>query len=116
MVPLLPMVREKIAQYLAQSPFKPLQNDSIFFNSYGKPYSARVFSRLLQNIRQNLNLPQTITPHAFRHSFATHLLEEGGDLRTIQELLGHKSLSTTQIYTKIDKIRLLDAYQKFHPR
>jgi len=116
MIPLLPIVRKKIAQYLAESPFKPLQNDSIFFGAQGKPYSARVFSRLLQNIRQNLNLPETITPHAFRHSFATHLLEEGGDLRVIQELLGHQSLSTTQRYTKVDKARLLSAYQKFHPR
>jgi integrase/recombinase XerC len=116
MVPLLPIVRKKIAEYVAESPFKPLQAEPIFFNSRGKPYSARVFSRLLQNIRQNLNLPETVTPHAFRHSFATHLLEEGGDLRTIQELLGHQSLSTTQRYTKVDKARLLSAYEKFHPR
>ena len=116
MVPLLPIVRKRINEYLVQCPFKPLQEQSIFFGARGKPYLARVFSRLLQNIRQHLNLPQTITPHAFRHSFSTHLLAGGGDLRTIQELLGHESLSTTQRYTKVDKARLLSAYEKFHPR
>lgn len=116
MVPLLPIVRKRINNYLAECPFKPLQAQSIFFGARGKPYLARIFSRLLQNIRQNLNLAETITPHAFRHSFATHLLSAGGDLRTIQELLGHESLSTTQRYTKVDKARLLSAYQQFHPR
>ena len=116
MVPMLPIVRKRINDYLAKCPYKPLQAQSIFFGAQGKPYLARVFSRLLQNIRQHLNLPQTITPHAFRHSFATHLLAGGGDLRTIQELLGHESLSTTQRYTKVDKARLLSAYQQFHPR
>ena len=116
MVPLLPIVRKRINDYLAQCPFKPLQTQSVFFGARGKPYLARLFSRLLQNIRQHLNLAETITPHAFRHSFATHLLAAGGDLRTIQELLGHESLSTTQRYTKVDKDRLLSAYAQFHPR
>lgn len=116
MVPLLPIVRKRINDYLAECPFKPLQAESVFFGARGKPYLARLFSRLLQNIRQHLNLPETITPHAFRHSFATHLLSAGGDLRTIQELLGHESLSTTQRYTKVDKDRLLGAYAQFHPR
>ena len=116
MVPLLPIVRKRINDYLVECPFKPLQAESIFFGARGKPYLARIFSRLLQNIRRHLNLPETITPHAFRHSFATHLLSAGGDLRVIQELLGHESLSTTQRYTKIDKERLLNAYSKFHPR
>jgi len=116
MVPLLPIVRKRINDYLAKCPFKPLQEESLFFGARGKPYLARLFSRLLQNIRRNLNLAETITPHAFRHSFATHLLSAGGDLRTIQELLGHESLSTTQRYTKVDKDRLLGAYAKFHPR
>ncbi len=116
MVPLLPIVRKRINDYLAQCPFKPLQTQSVFFGARGKPYLARLFSRLLQNIRQHLNLAETITPHAFRHSFATHLLAAGGDLRTIQELLGHESLSTTQRYTKVDKDRLLSAYARFHPR
>lgn len=116
MVPLLPIVRKRINDYLAECPFKPLQADSVFFGARGKPYLARLFSRLLQNIRRHLNLAETITPHAFRHSFATHLLSAGGDLRTIQELLGHESLSTTQRYTKVDKDRLLGAYAQFHPR
>lgn len=116
MVPLLPIVRKRINDYLAECPFKPLQTKSIFFGARGKPYLARIFSRLLQNIRRHLNLAETITPHAFRHSFATHLLSAGGDLRVIQELLGHESLSTTQRYTKVDKDRLLSAYAQFHPR
>ena len=116
MVPLLPIVRKRINDYLAECPFKPLQAESVFFGARGKPYLARLFSRLLHNIRRHLNLAETITPHAFRHSFATHLLSAGGDLRTIQELLGHESLSTTQRYTKVDKDRLLGAYAQFHPR
>lgn len=116
MVPLLPIVRKKINEYIAICPFKLTNDKSIFFGKQGSPYIARIFSRLLQNIRCQLNLTDTITPHAFRHSFATHLLEAGGDLRTIQELLGHESLSTTQRYTKVDKSRLLSAYQQFHPR
>ena len=116
MVPMLPIVRKRIEEYIAQCPFKALQTQPIFFSAHGKPYLARLFSRLLQNIRRHLNLAETITPHAFRHSFATHLLSAGGDLRTIQELLGHESLSTTQRYTKVDKDRLLNAYTQFHPR
>ncbi|HLD76579.1 MAG TPA: tyrosine recombinase XerC [Rickettsiales bacterium] len=116
MVPILKVVREKIDDYLALCPFKIAYDEKIFLGQAGKPYLARIFSRLMQQIRRRLNLAETITPHAFRHSFATHLLEAGGDLRVIQELLGHQSLSTTQRYTKIDKTRLLSEFHKFHSR
>lgn len=116
MVPLLPIVKKRINDYLKNCPFAHESRYTIFFGAQGAPYLARIFSRLMQKIRRKLNLSETITPHAFRHSFATHLLEAGGDLRVIQELLGHESLSTTQRYTKIDKNRLLSAYAKFHPR
>ena len=116
MVPILKIVRTKINEYLGLCPFEIKYDDAIFVGNHGKPYLARVFSRLMQEIRRELNLSETITPHAFRHSFATHLLEAGGDLRTIQELLGHSSLSTTQRYTKVDKNRLLSEYKKFSPR
>lgn len=112
MVPLLKIVRKKIAEYLAACPFKLAHDQPLFLNSKGKTYSRRDFSAVIQKVRENLGLQETVTPHAFRHSFATHLLEAGGDLRVIQELLGHESLSTTQRYTKIDKNRLLNVYQK----
>ena len=116
MVPFLPMVKERINEYLDICPFEITDNQEIFLGLKGKTYSRRSFSDIIQKIRTNLNLQETITPHAFRHSFATHLLEAGGDLRTIQELLGHESLSTTQRYTKIDKKRLLDVFNQSHPR
>lgn len=111
-VPLLPVVKEKIDSYLKICPFKIDFTQTLFLGPKGKSYTRRDFSAIIQKIRQNLGLQETITPHAFRHSFATHLLEAGGDLRTIQELLGHESLSTTQRYTKIDKTRLLSVYEK----
>jgi integrase/recombinase XerC len=116
MVPLLAIVKKRIEEYLAIVPFKINLDQPIFLTPKGQPYRRVDFATFIQKIRRNLNLAETITPHAFRHSFATHLLEAGGDLRTIQELLGHESLSTTQRYTKIDKVRLLSVYEKFSKR
>jgi len=116
MVPLLPQITKKISDYLALCPHKLSADTPIFFAKSGKPYNRFDFDKLIEAIRKNLGLPETITPHSFRHSFATHLLEAGGDLRSIQELLGHESLSTTQRYTKVDKVRLLSVYEKFQKR
>lgn len=115
-IPLLPIVMIKINEYLSACPFDGKFDEPIFFGKSGKPYNRHDFGELIRRVRRDLNLPETITPHAFRHSFATHLLEAGGDLRTIQELLGHESLSTTQIYTKVDKSRLLSVYESLQKR
>lgn len=115
-VPVLPIVRNAIDLYLTSCPYSLGEDDHIFVGARGKPLRAEVFRRQLQNLRNSFGLPESTTPHAFRHSFATHLLEEGGDLRVIQELLGHSSLSSTQVYTKVDSKRLLDIYDKAKPR
>lgn len=115
MVPLLPIVREAVALYAAHIPFVGTAADALFLSVRGKPMAPREAQKLMQLLRSRLGLDERATPHALRHSFATHVLGHGGDLRAVQELLGHASLSTTQTYTAIDAGRLLDVYAKAHP-
>ncbi|HEY2356234.1 MAG TPA: tyrosine recombinase XerC [Phenylobacterium sp.] len=114
-VPVLPAVREAVEAYLAQAPFVFEPDDALFRAKRGGPLSPRHVQASVQNLRGRLGLPASATPHALRHSFATHLLGAGADLRSIQELLGHASLSTTQRYTQVDAAALLSAYSKAHP-
>ncbi len=116
MVPLLPQVCEAIEAYKKSCPFALSAKSLLFLGLRGKPLQPAIFQKEIRHLRAALGLPDSATPHAFRHSFATHLLANGGDLRTIQELLGHADLSTTQRYTKIDHDRLLSVYEKSHPR
>jgi integrase/recombinase XerC len=115
-VPVLPQVSRAIADYLAVCPHAVGPHGPLFVGARGGPLSPRLIQLAMQRLRGALGLPDSATPHALRHSFATHLLGKGGDLRSIQELLGHASLSTTQGYTKVDADRLLDAYEAAHPR
>ncbi|HZQ12576.1 MAG TPA: tyrosine recombinase XerC [Pseudolabrys sp.] len=115
MVPLLPQVAKLIADYVALCPNLPADG-ALFIGARGGPLSPRIVQLTMARLRGALGLPDSATPHALRHSFATHLLARGGDLRAIQELLGHASLSTTQIYTAVDAERLLDVYKTAHPR
>ncbi len=115
-VPLLAPVREAVADYVARCPYQPGPDGPLFLGVRGKRLKARIVQGQLAKLRAVLGLPETATPHALRHSFATHLLGEGADLRAIQELLGHASLSTTQRYTAVDAERLLEVYDKAHPR
>ncbi len=116
LVPVLPAVREAIADYLAANPFGQAPGDPLFRGARGGRLSARMVQGMMAALRRRLDLPATATPHALRHGFASHLLAGGGDLRTIQELLGHASLSTTQRYTAIDAERMLAVYEEAHPR
>ena len=116
MVPVLPQVSRLIADYMALCPYDLAPDGPLFVGQKGRRLSPRILQLAMERLRGALNLPDTATPHALRHSFATHLLARGGDLRSIQELLGHASLSTTQIYTEVDSEQLLAAYRSAHPR
>jgi integrase/recombinase XerC len=115
-VPLLPAVREAAAAYVDKLPFAPGPGAPLFVSRTGKAMSPREAQSLMQRLRSRLGLSERATPHALRHSFATHLLANGGELRAVQELLGHASLSTTQTYTQIDVQKLMDVYANAHPR
>ncbi|MFK7903440.1 MAG: tyrosine recombinase XerC [Nitratireductor sp.] len=116
LVPLLPIVHEAINEYVHLCPFALEADSALFRGQKSGPLRPEIIQRQMRKLRSAMGLADTATPHALRHSFATHLLGNGGDLRTIQELLGHASLSTTQIYTGVDTERLLDIYEKAHPR
>lgn len=115
-VPLLPQVRQTIEHYIDLCPHVMAAGQPIFRGKRGGPLSPNLIRRVVQQARGKLGISDTITPHALRHSFATHLLAGGADLRSLQELLGHASLSSTQVYTAVDAAHLLDVYQNAHPR
>jgi integrase/recombinase XerC len=116
MVPVIPAVQQAVAEYISLCPYALAPDEPLFRGAKGGPLSPRIIQLAMERLRGALGLPDTATPHALRHSFATHLLARGGDLRAIQELLGHASLSTTQVYTEVDTSRLLAAYNAAHPR
>jgi integrase/recombinase XerC len=116
LVPVLPATREAVARYVQLCPFDLSRAGPLFRGARGGPLNPRLIALVMEKSRLQLGLPATATPHAMRHSFATHLLSAGGDLRAIQELLGHASLSTTQAYTAVDAARLMDVYSRAHPR
>lgn len=115
-VPLIPAVRSAVATYAGLAPFVLTKESALFRGAKGGPLSPRIVQGLVQRLRAGLGLPETATPHALRHAFATHLLAGGADLRAIQTLLGHASLSTTQVYTGVDEVRLAKVVASAHPR
>ncbi len=116
LVPVLPVARAAVANYARLCPHDLTRKEPLFRGIRGGPLNPRLIQKAMETSRAQLGLPATATPHALRHSFATHLLTAGGDLRAIQELLGHASLSTTQAYTAVDAARLMEVYEKAHPR
>ena len=116
LTPVLPLAQQAVAEYRRLCPYHLDPKGLLFRGARGGPLDPAIVQREMKKMRSALNLPDTATPHALRHSFATHLLGRGGDLRTIQELLGHASLSTTQVYTGVDTARLLEIYDAAHPR
>jgi len=112
----LPLASQAVAEYRKACPYHLPADGPLFRGAKGGPLNPAIVQREMAKLRSALRLPATATPHALRHSFATHLLGRGGDLRTIQELLGHASLSTTQVYTGVDTARLLEIYESAHPR
>ncbi|MEM8630835.1 MAG: tyrosine recombinase XerC [Pseudomonadota bacterium] len=114
-VPVLPAARAAVEAYRAACPHELTLDGPLFRGARGGPLNARQISKVVEQTRHQLGLPATATPHAMRHSFATHLLARGGDLRAIQELLGHASLSTTEAYTSVDAARLMEVYEAAHP-
>ena len=116
LVPVIPAARDAVARYVAACPYPLTGTGPLFLGARGGPLNGRLIAKAMERARGQLGLPASATPHALRHSFATHLLTAGGDLRAIQELLGHASLSTTQGYTGVDEVRLMEVYEKAHPR
>jgi integrase/recombinase XerC len=116
MVPLLPSVLDGVLRYQTRCPFHADADEPLFFGAKGGPLNPGIIQKDMARLRAALGLPDSATPHALRHSFATHLLGSGGDLRSIQELLGHASLSTTQVYTGVDATRLMKVWEMAHPR
>ncbi|MEL7480475.1 MAG: tyrosine recombinase XerC [Pseudomonadota bacterium] len=115
-LPILPAVRDAVGDYAARCPYALGRSDPLFRGARGGPLNPRIIQGLVQSLRSQLGLPQTATPHALRHAFATHLLANGADLRAIQTLLGHASLSTTQVYTGVDATKLKQVHAAAHPR